>query len=75
MTDQNVVWRGNPTDLSNMTSLIDFLEWAREILKMNDDAEMVTQYHPDTGKMELLVTKLSGKGGTVRKKVLRSYHY
>jgi len=41
------VWIARNQDLGEVNSLIDFLEWAREMLKVREGAELVVRYHPD----------------------------
>jgi hypothetical protein len=62
-----IAWRANPNDLGDVTSLIDFLEWAREILKMIEDTELRAIYQAQSGGIEFQVTKLKGDDGPIRK--------
>ncbi len=70
-----IVWPANPNDLGDVTSLIDYLEWAREMLKLDEDIELRALYQPQTGGIEFQVTKLKGDNGPLRKIQLGSHTY
>ena len=75
MAKPTVAWRARPGNQEDVTSLIDFLEWSREVLKTNDAAELLAVFHPETGAIEFQVTQLSGKGGPIRKIRLGTHTY
>lgn len=68
---KDCVWQVSPADVGNITSLIDFLEWARETLKLNEGAELRVAFHPENKVMELRV--LQGADGPLRRVVIGSH--
>jgi hypothetical protein len=75
MTDPLVAWRATLADQGDITSLIDFLEWSREMLKLNEDSELKALFHPETGAMEFQLTKRQEENGPLRKIQLGAHSY
>jgi len=59
------VWTVKNQDLGDVNSLIDFLEWAREMLKTREDAELVVHFNPGDDALEYEL--LGGRDGPIRR--------
>jgi len=67
------VWIAKKEDLGDINTLIDFLEWSREMLKIHEGAELTVHYQPEDNALEY--GQLNGRDGPIRRIQLGGHTY